>query len=242
MLASAPSNAHFVSHAQTQCCKVIARIAVANSLPVLGGQQKNSQSILHPQSAYSSQRDVLNHRSCSTRISICSLLPINQRRPMMSNPLLDLQFQRNVSISPEQIWDGWTHPATLMEWFCPRPWKVVECDIDLRPGGIFRTVMQSPEGQRMPDSVGTFLAVEPPHRLVWTNALGPDFRLKPQPEDEQLGFFFVVDLRLERLPDGGTSYTARVMHQNETARQAHEAMGFQQGWGIALDQLIELMR
>ena len=79
-------------------------------------------------------------------------------------------------------------------------------------------------------------------RLVWTNALGPDFRPKPQPKDANLEFFFVVDLRLAPLPNGGTSYTATVMHQDEASRQAHEDMGFQQGWGIALDQLVELMR
>jgi uncharacterized protein YndB with AHSA1/START domain len=49
-------------------------------------------------------------------------------------PLLDLQFHREVSISPAQIWEGWTNPEALMKWFCPRPWKVIECDIDLRPG------------------------------------------------------------------------------------------------------------
>jgi uncharacterized protein YndB with AHSA1/START domain len=161
---------------------------------------------------------------------------------MIPDPLLDLQFKREVSLSPAQIWEGWTNPTTLMKWFCPRPWSVVECEIDLRPGGIFRTIMQSPEGERMPDNPGTFLAIEPERRLVWTNALGPNFRPKPKPKDERLDFFFVVDIRLCPLPDGSTSYTANVMHQNEASRQAHEDMGFQVGWGIALDQLVELMR
>ena len=160
---------------------------------------------------------------------------------MTPDPTLDLQFHREVSISAAQIWEGWTNPVTLMKWFCPRPWKVIDCEIDLRPGGIFRTVMQSPEGKNMPESVGSFLAVEPQRRLVWTNAMGPDFRPKPKPEDENLGFFFVVDLRLEALPKGGTSYTAIVMHQDEAGKQRHAAMGFEQGWGIALDQLVELM-
>ena len=161
---------------------------------------------------------------------------------MTFDPDLDLQFHREVSISPAQVWEGWTNPEILMKWFCPRPWKVVECEIDLRPGGIFRTVMQSPEGKRIPDSPGTFLAIDPGQRLVWTNALGPGFRPKPQPKDENLGFFFVVDLRLSLLSNGKTSYTAHVMHQDEASRQTHEDMGFQQGWGIALDQLVELMR
>ena len=52
----------------------------------------------------------------------------------------DLELQRDVSVSPEALWRGWTEPDTLVKWFCPRPWKVVECDIDLKPGGLVRTV------------------------------------------------------------------------------------------------------
>ena len=160
---------------------------------------------------------------------------------MAINPELDLVIQRDVAVSPEALWKGWTDPATLVKWFCPRPWKVVECDIDLKPGGLFRTVMQSPEGENQPEGVGTYLAVEPNRRLVWTNALGPGFRLKPTPTDHNLGFFFVVDLTFEPLPGGGTRYRAVCTHQTAEAREAHEKMGFQQGWGMALDQLVELM-
>lgn len=161
---------------------------------------------------------------------------------MLPDPILDLRFHRKIGIPPARVWEGWTDPATLMQWFCPRPWKVVECEIDLRPGGIFQTVMQSPEGETMPSSVGTYLLVEPQQRLVWTNALGPGFRPNPSPKDASTDFFFVVDLTLAALPDGGTSYTATVMHQDEAGRRAHEAMGFYEGWGIALDQLVELAR
>ena len=159
---------------------------------------------------------------------------------MPADARLDLQFSRAVPLSPEQLWDGWTNPQTLVQWFCPRPWQVVACDIDLRPGGIFRTVMQSPEGHRLPDNIGTFLAIDAPHRLVWTNALGPDFRPQTKAEDDHLGFFFVAELRFTPLPDGQTHYTATVMHQDEAGRDAHAALGFEQGWGMALDQLIAL--
>jgi uncharacterized protein YndB with AHSA1/START domain len=52
----------------------------------------------------------------------------------------------------------------------------------------------------------------------------------------------VVDLQLSPLPSGGTRYTARVMHADQAGRDAHEAMGFEQGWGSALDQLVALMQ
>lgn len=159
---------------------------------------------------------------------------------MILDPLLDLQFHRDVSLSPVQIWEGLTNPNILMKWFCPRPWKVIECEIDLKPGGIFRTVMQSPEGEKMPVNKWCFLAIEPQRRLVWTNELAPGFRPKPQPKDENIGFFFVVDLRLSPLINGGTSYSANVMHQSEATKQAHKDMGFHHGWSAALDQLVEL--
>ncbi len=41
---------------------------------------------------------------------------------------------------------AWTVPAHLIKWFTLRPWSTVECEPDLRPGGVFNTVMQSPEG------------------------------------------------------------------------------------------------
>ena len=100
--------------------------------------------------------------------------------------------------------------------------------------------MQSPEGQNMPDNVGTFLLTEKDQRLVWTNTLEPGFRPKENSDDKHLGFLFVADLRFTALPTGETIYSAHVMHQDEQGRKKHAEMGFEQGWGIALDQLVEL--
>jgi uncharacterized protein YndB with AHSA1/START domain len=102
--------------------------------------------------------------------------------------------------------------------------------------------MQSPEGQTLPANEGCYLLVEPERRLVWTNVLGPGFRPKTAEVNVHPSFAFVVDLQLQRLPSGGTRYTARVMHADQAGRDAHEAMGFAQGWGIALDQLVALMQ
>ena len=152
------------------------------------------------------------------------------------NPLLDLELIEDVALRPEQLFDGWTNPEILKKWFCPRPWKVTECSIDLRPGGLFLNVMQSPEGELMPENKGCYLLIEKPTRLVWTGILGENFRPNQIP---QLGFGFVCDLRFISLEQGGTRFHAIVMHSDEEGKIKHEKMGFEQGWRMALSQLVE---
>lgn len=149
------------------------------------------------------------------------------------DPQYDLVFERIVDIAPELVWSAWTHPAHLVNWFTPAPWKTLECDIDLRPGGIFRTVMASPEGQRH-TNVGCYLDVVDNRRLVWTDALGPGYR--PNPNS------FVTAIITLEPHAGGTRYTACARHKDEATRKAHEDMGFVTGWGAALDQLVAYMK
>ena len=127
---------------------------------------------------------------------------------------LDLVIERVVDAPADLIWQAWTVPEQLMAWWCPLPWKTVECDIDLRPGGAFRTVMRSPDGVDLPANNGCYLEVVPNRRLVWTNALGPGFRPahKPQP----LAMTGILTLE----PEGRrTRYRAAALHADEADRQ-----------------------
>ena len=157
------------------------------------------------------------------------------------DPKLDLVLERVVDVSPDLVWLAWTTPAYVEKWFTPAPWTTVECEIDLRPGGHFRTVMCSPEGQRFPN-VGCYLEIVPGRKLSWTNALAPGFRPRApagpvHPENLWLTAIIVLE------PHGaGTRYTAVAKHADPAARDKHEAMGFHEGWGAALDQLVALAK
>ena len=87
-------------------------------------------------------------------------------------------LERLVDVPPSLVWECWTTPRHSKKWFTPAPWKTVECEIDLRPGGIFYTVMESPEGQKFPNT-GCYLEVVKNERLTWTNALLPAYRGRP---------------------------------------------------------------
>lgn len=160
------------------------------------------------------------------------------------NPALDLILEREVDVSPEEIWQAWTTPEHLKQWFCPLPWKTVDCEIDLKPGGLFRTVMQSPEGQQFPNS-GCYLEVLPNKSLTWTNALEAGFRPANIPEQspghECAEFMMTASIVLEAIPNG-TRYSAYVLHADAASKQRHEAMGFQQGWSAVLDQLVAVIK
>ncbi len=153
------------------------------------------------------------------------------------DPERDLQLTVDVPITPEQLFAGWTNPDFLPKWFCPRPWQVTHCTIEPRVGGMFANVMQSPEGESMPENKGCFLLIEENKRIVWTGMMSRDFRPNPIP---QLGFGFVCDLNFTPLPKGGTRFHAVVKHVDAEGKTKHEQMGFDQGWRIALSQLVEL--
>lgn len=159
------------------------------------------------------------------------------------NSKLDLSFERIVDVPKELIWKAWTQPELIMQWFTPEPWKTIDCQIDLRPGGEFRTVMRSPEGHEFPNT-GCYLEVCPNEKLVWTNALAPGFRpiaSADTPADKIGGFHFTAIINLSTHANG-TKYVATVIHANEKDCKTHAAMGFQEGWGIALDQMIALIK
>jgi uncharacterized protein YndB with AHSA1/START domain len=149
------------------------------------------------------------------------------------DPRFDLVLDRVVDLNRELIWRAWTDPALIKQWFCPAPWSVIDCEIDLRPSGLFKTVMRSPEGQEF-TNVGCYLEIVENERLVWTDALGPGYRPAEKP-------FFTGIISLS--PEGaGTRYHVIARHKDEATRKSHEDMGFEDGWSICLDQLVTLMQ
>ncbi len=108
--------------------------------------------------------------------------------------------------------------------------------MDLRPGGVFKTIMQSPEGDQIPN-IGCILEVTENKKLIWTDALLPGFRPIVQHVSGS-GLLFTAAIMLEHYPHG-TKYTAVAMHKDLNDRKIHEEMGFHEGWGKALDQLID---
>ncbi len=141
----------------------------------------------------------------------------------------ELVLTRFIPAPPALVYRAWTDPALLLQWFTPAPWKTTSAELDVRPGGSNLIVMEGPEGQVVPNQ-GVYLEVVPNARLVITDAFVSAW-------EPSYKAFMTAVLTFE--PEGeGTRYTARVRHWSESDREAHEDMGFHEGWGAATDQLI----
>ena len=152
------------------------------------------------------------------------------------DPELDLVLERTLPVAPDRVWAAWTDPALLVQWFTPAPWKTVSADLDVRPGGRCITTMESPEGEQFPNA-GCYLQVEPGSLLVFTSVMTEGFR----PVVAGDGMPFTGRVEITPTADGGTHYRAIAMHADRDAAQSHSDMGFAEGWGAALDQLVALM-
>jgi uncharacterized protein YndB with AHSA1/START domain len=144
----------------------------------------------------------------------------------------ELVLTRLIDAPPEKLFNAWTDPDLLKQWFAPLPWTTPHAELDVRPGGSTLVVMRGPDGSEFPNR-GVYLEVVKNRRIVFTDAFSAAWEPSAKP-------FMTVILTFE--DEGGkTRYTALVRHWTVADRQAHEKMGFHEGWGRCADQLIALV-
>jgi uncharacterized protein YndB with AHSA1/START domain len=143
----------------------------------------------------------------------------------------ELVLSRIIHAPRERIFQAWT--TELSRWWGPHGMTTPFVEMDLRPGGIFRTIMRAPDGTEYPTK-GVFLEVVENEKIVFTDAF--DAGWEPSTD-----IFFTAITTFEALPGGRTNYTARALHWTVENRAKHEQMGFHHGWGESLDRLVALV-
>ena len=152
---------------------------------------------------------------------------------MTLDPETDLTFTRTLSVDPALVWDCWTTPDHIKQFFIPKPHKVTDCDIDLRVGGRFNTTFDV-DGHIMQNE-GVFLEIITGKRLVFTDTYSEGWKPAADP-------FMTAIIDIAADGQGGTIYTATARHRSSEARKSHEDMGFFDGWGAVATQLEEYAR
>ena len=153
-------------------------------------------------------------------------------KPFTINPKVDLVLERFIDARRQIVWDALTKPEHLKEWYMPKAWgRVADCELDVRPGGIFSIDIALPEGQVSPN-LGCFLEVIPLERLVWTSMLFPGYRPAVF-DDIPITAIFTMET-----VGTGTRLVFTALHRDEADFEKNHASGFHQGTEIAVDQLV----
>jgi uncharacterized protein YndB with AHSA1/START domain len=79
----------------------------------------------------------------------------------------EIVLTRTFAAPSHLVFDAYTRPELLTQWYGARGWNLVGCEMDLREGGAYRFSSRGPDGTMMVQA-GTVLEVRRPVRLVLT--------------------------------------------------------------------------
>jgi uncharacterized protein YndB with AHSA1/START domain len=88
-------------------------------------------------------------------------------------PIKEVSFERTYDASRETVWQAWTNPEMIKQWWGPHNVTIPECEVDLRVGGKIYIVMEAGEamgpykGTKWP-MLGSFTVVKPNSQLSYT--------------------------------------------------------------------------
>lgn len=140
----------------------------------------------------------------------------------------ELVLTRAFAASRELVFDAFTRPELLRRWYGPRGWRLVVCEVDLRPGGAWRFVSHGPNGAEMGQS-GVYREVDAPGRLVQTE----------RHDGWEAGEAFVTTVLEER--GGRTVMTTTVRYPSREIRDSVLRSPMERGVGEAYDRLATML-
>ena len=138
-----------------------------------------------------------------------------------------LRMERIFSATPERVFQAWIDPEKLVQWWGPEGMTTPRCEMNVREGGAWLTVMRNAEGGEHTVS-GIFRIIDPPKRLVLTWAWHND-GVRDGHETE-------LSIELEAV-EGGTRLTL----VQQTFRERENRDSHKGGWTSSLNDLARFL-
>jgi uncharacterized protein YndB with AHSA1/START domain len=154
---------------------------------------------------------------------------------------------RVIAAPREQVFQAWTDPVQLAQWWGPHDFTNPVCEVDLRQGGAYRIVMRGPDGTEYPIK-GVYGQIDAPTRLVMTD----NWEEHPDQWQEQLtdNHGNAADdavqealnlVTFEEEQGGQTRLAIRTIFSSGAVRDTMLKMGMTEGWSQSLERLSALV-
>lgn len=83
---------------------------------------------------------------------------------------------RVFDVARERLFNAWTDPDQLRQWWGPEGFSNTFQEFDMRPGGHWRFVMHGPDGTDYPNH-SVFIEIAKPERIVFDHLSAPHFQV-----------------------------------------------------------------
>lgn len=135
----------------------------------------------------------------------------------------------------EKVWQVWEDPRKLERWWGPPSHPATMVDHDLAPGGRVSYYMTGPDGAKY-HGWWRVLSVEAPHRLGFEDGFADDTGAPSAdlPVTQ-------TDVTLSPDPAGGTTMVIVSTYPSPEAMEQVLAMGMEEGFTLALNQIDALL-
>jgi uncharacterized protein YndB with AHSA1/START domain len=92
-----------------------------------------------------------------------------QTKTTIDQATFTITFKRSFAASREDVFEAWTQPEQIAEWWDPTGVRLSACVVDLRPGGAFKFVNR--DSGHSPPFAGVYRVIDPPSLLEF-DAMG----------------------------------------------------------------------
>jgi uncharacterized protein YndB with AHSA1/START domain len=138
----------------------------------------------------------------------------------------EIEFIRTFARPRHLLFEAWTKPEHLRQWYGCEGSSLTLCEVDLRPGGQWRRVMSMPDGSQHPFH-GVFREIVPNERLVYTECYEMPNIGSPE---------WLTTVLFEEI-DGLTKLTHLILHNSREVRDGHLQAGMEAGTIQTLNRL-----
>lgn len=145
-----------------------------------------------------------------------------------------IRVTREFDAPVEKVWNAWTEPNLLDQWWAPKPWKANTLSMDFRSGGTWLYYMEGPEGERHYSKVD-YVQIEKNKWFTGTDAFTDE---QGNTITDMPGSGWVVNFAPA---DAGTKIDVELSFATLEDMDKLLEMGFKEGFAAAHGNLDELL-